>query len=122
MMKRVIPESINPTGVSGLDIIPSSSDLVGAEVELANVSGREEILKNVLQGIPGRHDIVILDCPPALGLLTINALVSASSVLVPVQCEYYAMEGLGRLMGTVERVRESWNSDAYLRGNCIDDV
>ena len=114
--RKIVEGAIVKTEVSGLCMIPSSSDLVGAEVELANESEREEVLKQVLVDEVKNYDVVILDCPPALGLLTINALVAASSVLIPVQCEYYAMEGLGRLMGNVERVRKSLNPSLELEG------
>jgi chromosome partitioning protein len=96
--------------------MPSSADLAGAEVELVTVPGRETVLKSVLQEIQDHYDYLILDCPPALGLLTINALVAASSVLVPVQCEYFAMEGLGRLLANVRRVQESFNPALELEG------
>src|SRR6266545_6256798 len=99
-----IEEVIVPTTIPQLSIAPATADLVGAEIELVSIPDREFLLKNALQGIFDRFDYVVLDCPPALGLLTINALTAASSVLVPLQCEYYAMEGLGRLMATVERV------------------
>ena len=114
--RKATDGSIMETGISGLSMIPSSSDLVGAEVELANVEDRESVLKQVLGGISEDFEVVVLDCPPALGLLTVNALVAASSVLIPVQCEYYAMEGLGRLMGTVDLVKESLNPELELEG------
>ena len=116
MNRTIIPESIQITEIAGLEIIPSNSDLVGAEVELAGLSGREGILKEVLKENSDRYDMIIIDCPPALGLLTLNALVAASSVLVPVQCEYYAMEGLGWLMNNVDRVRASLNPNLELEG------
>ena len=97
-------------------MIPSSADLVGAEVELTNVSDREKILKLILESVSQKYEFVILDCPPALGILTINALVAASSLLIPVQCEYYAMEGLGRLMGNVDLVKETLNRELELEG------
>ncbi|OGW67662.1 MAG: chromosome partitioning protein ParA, partial [Nitrospirae bacterium RIFCSPLOWO2_01_FULL_62_17] len=102
--------------IPGLSVAPATADLVGAEVELVSVPDREVMLKNALQGIHDRFDYVVLDCPPALGLLTINALTAASSVLVPLQCEYYAMEGLGRLMANVERVQQSLNPALELEG------
>ena len=98
MARQLIESAILPTCIHGLSIIPSKGDLVGAEIEISNLADRETILKSVISQIQG-HDFVIIDCPPAFGLLTINALVAASAVLVPVQCEYYAMEGLGRLDG-----------------------
>ena len=107
---------IQPTGVPRLMIIPASSDLVGAEVELVSVEDRERVLEKGLKPIADRFDVILIDCPPALGFLTINALVASSSVLVPVQCEYYAMEGLGRLMANVERVQSSLNPSLHLEG------
>ncbi len=115
MARQLIESAILPTCIHGLSIIPSKGDLVGAEIEISNLADRETILKSVISQIQG-HDFVIIDCPPAFGLLTINALVAASAVLVPVQCEYYAMEGLGRLMGNVDRIRDSFNSALDLEG------
>lgn len=111
-----IEEVIVPTTIPGLSVAPATADLVGAEVELVSIPDREVMLRNALQGIHDRFDYVVLDCPPALGLLTINALTAASSVLVPLQCEYYAMEGLGRLMANVERVQQSLNPALELEG------
>ncbi len=104
------------TLVPKLWIIPAKADLAGAEVELVQMPGRETVLKGALEKVQPLYDYIILDCPPALGLLTINALVAASSILVPVQCEYYAMEGLGRLMENVQRVRHSFNPTLDLEG------
>jgi len=111
-----ILETVKPTAVSKLSIVPSNADLAGAEVELVTVPEREKILKFALDEIQGLYDFLIIDCPPALGMLTINALVASSSVLVPVQCEYYAMEGLGRLMSNVQRVQDSLNPALELEG------
>lgn len=111
-----ISETVKPTAVSKLSIVPSNADLAGAEVELVTVPEREKILKFALDEIQGLYDFLIIDCPPALGMLTINALVASSSVLVPVQCEYYAMEGLGRLMSNVQRVQDSLNPALELEG------
>lgn len=111
-----IEEVIVPTAIPQLSVAPATTDLVGAEVELVSIPDREFMLKNALQGIHDRFEYVVLDCPPALGLLTINALTAATSVLVPLQCEYYAMEGLGRLMATVERVQQSLNPSLELEG------
>lgn len=107
---------VEKTTVQGLSILPAHADLAGAEVELVSIQDREQALKRALLEIQSLYELVFLDCPPALGLLTINALVAASSLLVPVQCEYYAMEGLGRLMATVERVRQSLNHSLDLEG------
>jgi chromosome partitioning protein len=115
MDRALINSAIIPTCIHGLSIIPSKGDLVGAEIEVSNLADRESILKTIVGEIQG-HEFVIIDCPPAFGLLTINALVAASALIVPVQCEYYAMEGLGRLMGNVERIRDSFNPDLDLEG------
>jgi len=115
MDRALINSAIIPTCIHGLSIIPSKGDLVGAEIEVSNLADRESILKTIVGEIQG-HEFVIIDCPPAFGLLTINALVAASALIVPVQCEYYAMEGLGRLMGNVERIRDSFNPELDLEG------
>ncbi|HZN44457.1 MAG TPA: AAA family ATPase [Nitrospiraceae bacterium] len=104
------------TGVQGLSLVPSNSHLAGAEVELVAVEDRARRLRAVLNGMDQKYDTILLDCPPALGFLTINALAAAHSVLVPVQCEYYAMEGLGRLMESIERIRESVNPNLEIEG------
>jgi chromosome partitioning protein len=111
-----IEEVIVSTAVTRLSLAPATADLVGAEVELVSVPDRETLLKHALQGATEKFDYIVLDCPPALGLLTLNALTAASSVLVPLQCEYYAMEGLGRLMANVERVQQSLNPALELEG------
>jgi len=113
--RALISSVILPTCIHGLSIIPSKGDLVGAEIEVSNLADRESILKTIVGEIQG-HEFVIIDCPPAFGLLTINALVAASALIVPVQCEYYAMEGLGRLMGNIDRIRDSFNPDLDLEG------
>jgi chromosome partitioning protein len=115
MERRLIESAILPTCIHGLTVIPSKGDLVGAEIEISNLADRETILKTIVGEIQGQ-DFVVIDCPPAFGLLTINALVAASALIVPVQCEYYAMEGLGRLMGNVDRIRDSFNADLDLEG------
>ena len=109
-------EAIVETQVSGLHVLPSGSDLAGAEVELADIQDREYVLRKVLEEVKNQYDFIFLDCPPALGLLTVNALTAAQSVLIPVQCEYYAMEGLGRLIANIDRVRDSFNPQLELEG------
>jgi chromosome partitioning protein len=104
------------TTVPGLSLLPANADLAGAEVELVNVEGREGHLRTIMGEIRRKYDFVFLDCPPALGILTINALTAADSVLIPVQCEYYAMEGLTRLIGSIDLVRQSFNSNLGLEG------
>jgi chromosome partitioning protein len=115
MARRLEYDVISPTCINGFDVVASKGDLVGAEIELSNIPDRQSVLKNVVDGVQN-YDFVIIDCPPAFGLLTINALVAASGLIIPVQCEYYAMEGLGRLLGNVERIRESFNPDLAIHG------
>ncbi|MEQ1791539.1 MAG: ParA family protein [Nitrospiraceae bacterium] len=109
-------DAVHVTEVNGLSLLPANADLSGAEVELVNVEEREKILRSYLRDVEPLFDVIFLDCPPTLGILTVNALVAARSVLVPVQCEYYAMEGLSRLVGNIERVRQSFNPDLKLEG------
>jgi chromosome partitioning protein len=104
------------TGIEHLSLVPSHRSLAGAEVELVPVAGRERRLKRVLQGLDSAYDYILLDCPPSLGLLTVNALTAAHSVLIPIQCEYYALEGLGQLLAAVELVREHLNPGLMLKG------
>jgi chromosome partitioning protein len=100
----------------GLDLAPSGPDLAGAEVELVPAMAREQRLRRALDAVLGRYDAIIIDCPPSLGLLTLNALNAADEVLVPVQCEYLALEGLGQLTGTLEAVRRNLNPRLHLGG------
>lgn len=116
MRGKPAAEVIQATNITRFSVIPANADLVGAEVELVSTPNRETVLKSVLENIKNRYDFIILDCPPALGLLTINALTAASSVLIPVQCEYYAMEGLGRLIANVKRIQDSLNVNLELEG------
>ncbi|MFA6572092.1 MAG: AAA family ATPase, partial [Bacteroidota bacterium] len=111
-----IKQTILSTEMAHLKIVPSHINLVGAEIELVNRENREQILKNVLVPLKKDYDFIIIDCPPSLGLLTINALTAADSVLIPVQCEYYALEGLGQLLNTISRVRYSFNSSLSIEG------
>jgi chromosome partitioning protein len=107
---------IVPTAVPGLDLAPSSVALAGLEVELASVSRRERRLGDGLRPFTERYDLILIDSPPSLGLLTLNALTAADEVLVPIQCEYYALEGLGQLLATLDLVREHLNADLRLNG------
>jgi len=111
-----ISSLIVPTEVKGLEVVPSDDDLAGAEVELVAMDQREFQLKNVLNDVKTAYDYVIMDCPPSLGLLTLNALTAAHSVLIPVQCEYYALEGIGRLMETIRLVKKSLNPLLKIEG------
>ncbi|GAC1456293.1 MAG: sporulation initiation inhibitor protein Soj [Candidatus Limnocylindrales bacterium] len=104
-----IAAAIQPTKVPGLDILPSSPDMAGAEVELVPLLAREFRLRDALPGA-GDYDTVLIDCPPSLGLLTVNALAAADAVLIPVQCEYYALEGLAQLLATIDAVRTRLNA------------
>jgi chromosome partitioning protein len=111
-----LQHAVHVTEVNGLSLLPANADLSGAEVELVNVEEREKLLRQFLRDVESLFDVIFLDCPPTLGILTVNALVAAHSILVPVQCEYYAMEGLSRLVGTIDRVRESFNPELKLEG------
>lgn len=105
-----------PTAVEYLEAVPSSIDLIGAEIELVGTEGREMILKNAIAQVADRYKYIILDCPPSLGLLTVNALCAANTVLIPIQCEFYAMEGLTQLSDTVGRVRQTLNPSLDIEG------
>jgi chromosome partitioning protein len=109
-------EAVQVTEVNGLSLLPANADLSGAEIELVNVEEREKLLRNFLRDVNQLFDVIFIDCPPTLGILTVNALVASRSILVPVQCEYYAMEGLSRLVGNIDRVRQSFNPDLQLEG------
>ena len=109
-------DAVQVTEVNGLSLLPANADLSGAEIELVNVEEREKLLRHFLRDVKQLFDVIFLDCPPTLGILTVNALVAARTILVPVQCEYYAMEGLSRLVGNIDRVRQSFNPDLELEG------
>ncbi len=111
-----LEDAVQGTEVTSLKVLPSEMDLVGAEIELVNTADRERRLKAALVSAKGSYDYLILDCPPSLGLLTINALTAADSVLIPLQCEYYAMEGLAHLLRTISLVRERLNPALQIEG------
>lgn len=113
---RSVHETILPTELQYLHIIPSSINLVGAEVELVNTMSRETQLKRAVAPIVNDYQYIIVDCPPSLGLLTINTLTAADSVIIPIQCEYYALEGLGQLMNTISLVRQNLNPNLMVEG------
>lgn len=100
----------------GLDVLPATVALAGAEVELVELSDRESRLGRALEGLSGGYDYVLIDCPPSLGLLTLGALCAADGVLIPLQCEYYALEGLGALLDTVRRVQQAFNPGLTIEG------
>ncbi len=109
-------KAVLPTGVDKLDLLPSNIALAGAEVELVAQIAREQVLKNALAPAIERYEYIFIDCPPSLGLLTVNALTAATSLLVPIQCEYYALEGLSQLMNTVKLVRQNLNPGLEVEG------
>ena len=109
-------EILRPTSVENLDLIPSHIDLTGAEVELIGVENREYALRTALAPLAESYEYIFFDCPPSLGLLTLNALCAADSVLIPVQCEYYAMEGLSQLLDTIGRVQQSIHPELDIEG------
>lgn len=105
-----------PTAVEGLSVLPATIALAGAEVELVNMVSRETKLRDALDKLKKKFDYILIDCPPSLGLLTVNALVAAGSVLVPIQCEYYALEGVAQLLQTIRSVSGNWNQSLHLEG------
>ncbi|MFA5527072.1 MAG: AAA family ATPase [Peptostreptococcales bacterium] len=109
-------DAIIETGVKNLSIIPSSVKLAGAEIELVEMEAREKRLKKIIDHIKGDYDYVFIDCPPSLGLLTINSLTAVDSVLIPIQCEFYALEGVSQLMNTVELVNRNLNPNLSIQG------
>ncbi len=111
-----IEEAVKRNIHENLDIIPTSIDLSGAEIELLDEENKEYILKNALYKVKENYDFIIIDCPPSLSILTINAMTTADSVLVPIQCEYYALEGLSQLIHTVELVRDRLNQNLKIEG------
>jgi len=111
-----ITSTIQKTDIPNLFFAPSTIDLTGAEIELVSLSEREYRLRKALESIKGDFDYIFIDCPPSLGLLTINSLVAADTVLIPLQCEYYAMEGLSQLVNTIKLVKSSLNPDLMLEG------
>lgn len=114
--ERNFKEIMVPANVENLSLAPSGIDLVGTEIELASIEGRESRLKNALESVRGEFEFVILDCPPSLGLITLNALVSADTYLIPIQCEYYALEGLTQLVRTIQFVKDRYNAHLDLEG------
>jgi chromosome partitioning protein len=109
-------EAIQKTDTPNLDLLPAHIDLVGAEIEMINLQNREYKMKAVLEQINDDYDFIIVDCSPSLGLITINALTAADSVIIPVQCEYFALEGLGKLLNTIKIVQNRLNPDLQIEG------
>jgi chromosome partitioning protein len=114
--ERPLLEMVHATELKYLEVVPATPDLTGAVLELVDLSMREARLRNALKPVLNKYDYILVDCPPSLGLLTLNALAAADAVLVPLQCEYYAMEGLAQLMSTIERVRKTFNPRLEVEG------
>ena len=115
-------EDVNPANIilnsemEGLDLLPSSIDLVGAEIEMLNMPKRERVLRQVVEKVKDHYDFLLIDCSPSLGLITVNALTAADSVIIPVQCEYFALEGLGKLLNTIKIIQNRLNPDLAIEG------
>ena len=111
-----VKSSIQKTPIKYLDILPSHIDLVGAEVEMVNIDNRESKMKTALASIKDKYDFIIIDCSPSLGLITVNALTASDSVIIPVQCEYFALEGLGKLLNTIKIIQSRLNTNLEIEG------
>jgi chromosome partitioning protein len=111
-VRRLVMDS----SIESLKVIPSNVELIGFEVEMMSIPDREKALRRLLTGVENTYEYIILDCPPSLSLLTVNALAAANSILIPLQCEFYALEGLGQLLQTVRRIKRSLNPDLYIAG------
>lgn len=109
-------DAIVSTEVEGVDLLPSHIDLVGAEIEMLNLEAREKVLKNVLLQVKDQYDFILIDCSPSLGLITVNSLSAADSVIIPVQCEYFALEGLGKLLNTIKIIQGRLNPELQIEG------
>ena len=111
-----VHDAIYTTDIEGLDIIPSHIDLVGAEVEMLNIDEREYVLKRILEPIRNEYDYILIDCSPSLGLITVNALTAADTVIIPVQCEYFALEGISKLLSTIKIIKSRLNTKLEIEG------
>ena len=111
-----IHDAIYTTDIEGLDIVPSHIDLVGAEIEMLNLDNREKIMKNLLDSVKDEYDFILIDCSPSLGLITINSLTAANSVIIPVQCEYFALEGISKLLNTIKIIKSKLNPSLEIEG------
>ena len=116
MTGSVVRQAVLQCGIDNLSVIPSNIDLVGAEIEMLERPEREKILKKVLAPIAADYDFILIDCSPSLGLLTVNALTAADSVIIPVQCEYFALEGLGKLLNTIKIIQTNLNPALEIEG------
>ena len=111
-----IRQVIKKTAINNLDIVPATVDLAGAEIELVSMNNREKIVKNLLEKVSSNYDYILIDCPPSLGLLTVNALTASNSVAIPIQCEFFALEGLSQLMNTIKLVKKHLNPNLDVEG------
>lgn len=111
-----IREAIYTTDIEGLDIVPSHIDLVGAEIEMLNMPAREKVMKKMLATVANDYDYILIDCSPSLGLITINSLTAANSVIIPVQCEYFALEGISKLLNTIKIIKSKLNPALEIEG------
>lgn len=117
LIQETDPNNIILTSeINGLDLIPSHIDLVGAEIEMLNLPNREKMLKQVIGKIADKYDYILIDCSPSLGLITVNALTAADSVVIPVQCEYFALEGIGKLLSTIKIIQSRLNTELEIEG------
>jgi len=117
LIEETDPNSIIlTTEINGLELLPSHIDLVGAEIEILNIPNREKILKHVIEKISTEYEFILIDCSPSLGLITVNALTAANSVLIPVQCEYFALEGIGKLLSTIKIIQNRLNTELEIEG------
>lgn len=114
-----VDKAIRKTDVEGLDILPSHIDLVGAEIEMLKMDNREKLLKTILEPLRSRYDYILIDCSPSLGLITVNSLTAADSVIIPVQAEYFALEGIGKLLNTIKIIKGRLNPDLEIEGFLI---
>ena len=114
--KADIRDAIYTTYIDGLDIIPSHIDLVGAEIEMLNMNNREKIVRDILTPVRNEYDYILIDCSPSLGLITVNALTAADSVIIPVQCEYFALEGISKLLNTIRIIKHKLNPTLEIEG------
>ena len=114
--KADIRDAIYTTDIDGLDIIPSHIDLVGAEIEMLNMNNREKIVRDILTPVRNEYDYILIDCSPSLGLITVNALTAADSVIIPVQCEYFALEGISKLLNTIRIIKHKLNPTLEIEG------
>ena len=111
-----IRDAIYTTDIEGLDIVPSHIDLVGAEIEMLNIENRERIISNLLEPLRMEYDYILIDCSPSLGLITVNSLTAADSVIIPVQCEYFALEGISKLLNTIKIIKTKLNTKLEIEG------